>query len=464
MIAIQDFRLLTRICCYLALAGASPIVFADASPVAVEQQVTNAAYNHILTNIGVWSPDGQWIYYDVRSDVAGSVFDGRTIERVHVATGKVEVVYEARDGAFCGVVTASPVDSRVVFIHGPEKPTPDWSYAAFHRRGVVATPETEQPPLNLDARDLVAPFTPGALRGGSHVHVFSGDGAWVSFTYEDHVLATSANSRAQANQRNVGVAAPFGPVSAPRIHPRNHDGVAFSAIVTVTTDNPHPGSDEINRAYSDAWVGTNGYRRTDGTAQRKALAFLGDVVAEDGATVTELFIVDIPDDVQRAGAHPLEGTATTRPAPPAGVEQRRLTFTTDRAVPGVGGVRHWPRSAPDGSRIAFVMPDEKGVAQLWTISPHGGLAEQLTRNSFAVESAFSWRADGRAIACVAGGSVCQVDAATGETARLTPESTGADRPRPEACVYAPTGNRIAYVRTVESTAGGHNQVFIVGDE
>ena len=25
---------------------------------------------------------------------------------------------------------------------------------------------------NLDARDIVAPFTPGALRGGSHVHIY----------------------------------------------------------------------------------------------------------------------------------------------------------------------------------------------------------------------------------------------------------------------------------------------------
>ena len=31
-------------------------------------------------------------------------------------------------------------------------------------------------------------YTPGALRGGSHVHVFSPNGERVSFTYNDHVM------------------------------------------------------------------------------------------------------------------------------------------------------------------------------------------------------------------------------------------------------------------------------------
>jgi hypothetical protein len=31
---------------------------------------------------GVWSPDSRWIVYDTRSDPAGAVFDGETIEAV----------------------------------------------------------------------------------------------------------------------------------------------------------------------------------------------------------------------------------------------------------------------------------------------------------------------------------------------------------------------------------------------
>ena len=438
-------------------------VSAETVPSRAEQKITTADYNHILTNTGVWSPDGAWIYYDVRSDAAGTEFDGRRIERVRVDTVEVEVVYESGAGACCGVVTASPVDDRLVFIHGPECPTSDWAYAAWHRRGVIAIPGSGKPPVNLDARDLVAPYTPGALRGGTHVHVFSGDGRWVSFTYEDHLLATTSDPHAEKNQRNVGVAAPFGPVHTPRFHPRNHDGAAFSVLVTQTVDSPAPGSDEISRAYCDAWVGKHGYRKANGDRQQRALAFLGDVVADDGNSVTELFIVDVPDDVTIAGPRPLEGTSTTRPAPPAGASQRRLTYTTGRKFPGVGagGVRHWPRSAPDGSRIAFLTQDDEGGVQLWTISPNDGPAEQLTHDSFPIESAFTWRADGTAIACIAGGSVCQVDASTGKTTPLTAQRTRADRPRPEACVYAPDGSRIAYVRSIPSAAGSFNQIFIV---
>jgi Tol biopolymer transport system component len=60
----------------------------------MERQLTFRPHGHILTNTGVWSPDGRWIVYDVRSDPAGSVFDGTRIERVHADSGQVEVLYE----------------------------------------------------------------------------------------------------------------------------------------------------------------------------------------------------------------------------------------------------------------------------------------------------------------------------------------------------------------------------------
>lgn len=87
------------------------------------------------------------------------------------------------------------------------------------------------------------------------------------------------------------------------------------------------------------------------------LAFIGDTVSAKGEKVPELFIVDLPKDEQgwkREGDAPLQGTPDTMPAPPAGVMQRRLTFTHQKAYPGLVNVpRHWVRSNPQGTQIAF---------------------------------------------------------------------------------------------------------------
>src|SRR5207249_675058 len=100
---------------------------------------------------------------------------GCSIEMVNVQTGEVRELYRATNGAHCGVATFHPRQNKVVFILGPEHPTPDWQYGPFHRQGVIVLVDrgtAARRALNLDARDLTPPFTPGALRGGSHVHVW----------------------------------------------------------------------------------------------------------------------------------------------------------------------------------------------------------------------------------------------------------------------------------------------------
>lgn len=70
---------------------------------------------------------------------------------------------------------------------------------------------------------------------------------------------------------------------------------------------PAPGSDEINRAYEEGWVGD------------RALAFIGDTRAINGDKVPELFIVELPQSEQgwkQSGDAPLAGTDATMPAPP----------------------------------------------------------------------------------------------------------------------------------------------------
>jgi MFS family permease len=448
---------------------ANPGAF-EVLPAVAERQVTSTAHGHVLTNANVFSPDSKWIAYDVRPDAEGSVFEGDRIEAVNVDTGEIRTLYQATNGGRCGVVTFSPVEPRVAFIAGPEQPTPDFTYGPARRRGVMARLDRPGVAEPLDARDLTPPFTPGALRGGSHVHVFSPDGTLVSFTYDDHVLATPPAdgdpTPRDVPSRNIGVSILHHPVTTPKNHPRNHDGSAFTVLVTRTVATPAPGSDDYRRAYEEGWIGTNGYLRSDGSRQRRSLAFLGDVIGTDGKPLTEVFVADLPESFDtgevRVGVGPLEGSAHRLPWPPAGVVVRRLTRTADRKHPGVQGVRHWVRSAPDGSVVACLMRDDAGVSQLWLVGVADGTLRQLTRNAHDIASAFTWTPDGRRIAHVMDGSVCLTDAATGQTVRLTERAANpADGPLPLACVVSPDGRSIAYLRRVPSGASVQNQIFVV---
>ncbi|MFQ8718280.1 MAG: DUF3748 domain-containing protein [Enterobacter hormaechei] len=137
-------------------------------------------------------------------------------------------------------MTAHPAQDKYVFIHGPKTGC---------RLAVGFSPSSgsdcAQRPgkSNLDAMDITAPYTAGALRG-SHVHVFSPNGQFVTFTKRP----CAATRDPQLDLRNGGVAAPFGPVNPQGNHPREYAGTFWSVLVSRTTPNPQPGSDEINRA------------------------------------------------------------------------------------------------------------------------------------------------------------------------------------------------------------------------
>ena len=402
------------------------------------KQVTFAPRNHQLTNTRTWTPDSQWLVFDVRP--SGASFTGETIERVNVNSGTVETVYHATQGARVGVVTVHPTQERYVFIHGPEQPDAQWQYDFHHRRGVVAFQGAVE---NLDAMDITAPYTPGALRGGSHVHVYSPNGQFVSFTYNDHVL----HERDPAlDLRNVGVAAPYGPVTPQGKHPREYSGSHWCVLVSRTTPTPVPGSDEINRAYEEGWVGNH------------ALAFIGDTLAENGDKVPELFIVDLPQDEagwKQPGGGPLAGTATTMPAPPAGVSQRRLTFTHHRRYPGLVNVpRYWVRANPQATAIAFLMCDDAGVVQLWLISPQGGEPRQLTYHASGIQSAFNWHPSGEWLGFVLEDRIACCHAGTGDITFLT--KVHAHAPSADAIVFSPDGKQIAWMEEVD----GYRQLWV----
>ena len=98
----------------------------------MERQLTTARHGHVLTNAAVWSPSGDWIVYDVRSDAGGANFDGKEIQAVHVRSKRVVAVHRAQASSRVGVALFSPVSNLVVFIEGPSE-----GYAAHNRRGVI---------------------------------------------------------------------------------------------------------------------------------------------------------------------------------------------------------------------------------------------------------------------------------------------------------------------------------------
>ncbi len=104
------------------------------------------------------------------------------------------------------------------------------------------------------------------------------------------------------------------------------------------------------------------------------------------------------------------------------------------------------------------MRDGHGITQLWTISPNGGVARQVTANDFDISSAFTWSPDGAWIAHTMDQSVCHTHVQTGHTIRLT-QPNSATPLRPEACVYSPNGKQIAYVREVTTDGQTWNQIF-----
>jgi hypothetical protein len=398
-----------------------------------ERILTTGQGGRILTNVNVWSPDSEWIAYDTRSDVAGSSFDGIHIQLVHTKSGEVRTVYESRQGANCGVVSWHPTNMQLVFILGPKHPTSEWTYSASRRQGVLLNLDDARDE-NLDARDLVDPFTPGTLRGGTHLHVFHPQGHCLCSTYEDE--------HHRDGLRNVAVHWLGEAVNVPRTDPRNHDGVSHSVLVTQTTAKPTPGSDEISRACEEAWVG-----------QSHQIAFQGTVTLCDGSACAEVFLAELPENLEELKGVTLRANEPIQP--PATVRQRRLTDTSTHRYPGLTGPRHWLRSNSEGTHIGCLKKDEQGVVQFWTVELKTKELRQVTHGEEPIQSAFTWHPDGERVALIRGGSVCLVNVGNGKTQHLTIPTD--PPPRPEACVVSPDGKQIAFVRRIANA----NQIGIV---
>ena len=426
-----------------------------------EKQVTNdLSYHHDLDNNDNFSPDGEWLVYDTRTDDGGIAASSK-IEKVNIHTGEKKILFEIKNnqiwGPGAGAVSYSPKENAVVFIHGLDHSTEANPYQQWRRTGVIIKDENPNVPIYMDARDITFPFTPGALRGGTHRHEWSGDGQWIGYTYNDAILKALEDSTGEKyNLRTIGVSKKIKPVIVDQSS-ENISGEWFSALVVRVVPEPAPGSDEISHAAGDSWVGQNGYLNKNGERQL-ARAFLGTVSDKNGKSVPEVFIVDIPEDITQPGEYgPLEGTKTTFPMPPKGTVQRRLTNTTDSSKPGCSGI---VRSSPDGNHLAFLAYDKSGIQQVFLISPNGGAPIQLTEHESDVSGNIRWHPDGQHVSYVWDGSLVLCKLGEAPFKERFEKLTASTNPAPTNAVWSPDGKMIAFNRLLKSEKDSTQQIFV----
>ncbi|MDF2382072.1 DUF3748 domain-containing protein [Nostoc ellipsosporum NOK] len=408
-----------------------------------EIQLTHDASGHCLNSTQCFSPDDQWIVYDGRNH---DTMIGSTglIAMVNTFTGEIRKLYEAPGqsewGPGVGAATFSPVSDRVMFIHGIRNADEEKPYSITRRTGVAIDLARPQTPIFLDARDVVAPFTNGALRGGTHAHTWSADGDWISFTYNDAVVSPDL--------RTVGIMVPGRQVIvSPDENGENNSGEMFALLAVPVVANAAAGSDEIEKAFDETWIG-----------RRRAVAFQGHVRDEHGALKTEIFVVEIPENiVALAAGTDLRGTTATLPVVPDFITHRRLTFTPK----GVSAVpRHWLRSNAGGSLIAFLAQDHHNHIQLFSVSPDSGEVTQITHHDFSIQGPFNFSPDGKWLAYAADNSVFITEISSGKSERITLKTDENNRPV-GAVNWSNNGEMLCYNRYVDAGEGRFLQVFLI---
>ncbi len=434
-----------------------------------ENQITTEEYGHFLNLTQSFAPDDQWIIYDTRNADPDIGRTGR-IERINPKSKEVDTVYQSvgqsEYGPGVGAAAYSTVDDRVIFIHGLPNADKERPYGISRRTGTGVHFDQPDQLIHYDARDISSPYTLGALRGGSHAHSWSGDGSWISFTYNDEVMADLAlTDTSVKNLRMVGVMAPWGAVKVPDDdQEENNNGTMFSMIVSRVTESPRPGSDEISKAYEDGWIGQNGYVDASGKHHPKAVAFLGDVRDSEGQVVTEVFVVDLPEEKpDLSEEEQLKGNDHSRPMPPSMVQQRRVTFTSERKYPGVQGPRQWMKSSPDGAVLYFMMKDDHGLIQLYSVPTAGGEVRHITSNDFSMETAFDIDPSGKFAAYGSDEKIYLTTLESGDTKCVTPQ-VAKNYAGLRAIQWSHSGKYLTYNRKVQDHDSSYFQIFTLSKD
>jgi len=398
---------------------------------AEEKQITSSPKNHSLDNNDNFSNDGRFLVYDTRESVGPGIENSQSIEKVEIATGVETVLYQPEptiigEKAAPGVAAASysPVENRVIFIHGPlvsEVPARGY-YAKPNRTGAEVLADGSGELRWLDKRDpdSTRNTIPGAHRGGTHRHEYTLDGKRIGFTYDDVILTQY--------QRTIG----YMEKNAKAPEGATHYFALLVPVVPKGTSKPG----ELELAQSDSWVGRRGYLR----------AFIGTVRADDGVAYQDsLFVIDVPADVDITTVD--SGGPNRFPSPPKGVSIRRLTHTWAAGV---------VRGALDGDRIAYYGHAPDGSTQIFVIPSNGSDRDpdpakhpvQATHFPDGVGPSFlRWHPSGNSILCISNGGVVSTCVKPGpdfgKSVLITPQG---DKPPRGELVLSLDGKTVAFTK------------------
>lgn len=445
-----------------------PKVSLSLNPNAIEKQITKGPQGHFLNHRQAFSPDDQWLAFDGRTDDP-KMGENDLIGMVNVQSGEVKELYRVPNqqvyGPGSGAVSFSPKRMEVAFIRGFLSASADKPYHFTRRSAMGLNLENLDSPVlsNLDARDVTRPFTPGALRGGSHAYSYTADGEWLSYTYNDEVLEQTAMvNPAVKDLRTVAfMVRGKGVEVQTELAGQEFSGANFSVIVAEVISFPKPGTDEIQKACEEAWVGTDGYTQSNGEKVYRAMAYLGTVMSQEGKELTEVFVTDIPKNWEKSFEETdLNGTENLMPQPPRAFTQRRVTYTATHKFPGVQGPRHWLKTSKSGDRIFFYAKSDDGIVQLFSVSPEGGKPVQITHNDFSPDTAFSLSPDDRWIVFGYQNRVYLTELENGTTTLVGPEPQANHS---ELCNFnwSYSGQTLVYNRKVKEEGRAFFQVFLL---
>lgn len=438
------------------------------NPEASEFQLTHGAQGHFLNHRQVFSFNDEWIVFDGRNEDS-KIGENATIGLVNSKTGAIRVVYKVPNqtsfGPGAGAVSYHPKKNELIFIRGLLNASQEEPYAVTRRSGTgLDLSDFEFPRVfQVDARDVNSPFTPGALRGGSHAYSYSADGEWISFTYNDQLIEKQALLDPKVKDlRTVGLMINQHPVQVNSIESDSiFSGTHYAVLAAQVVPFPTPGSDEIQKAYEEVWIGNQGYLNSFGKRITRALAYLGDVLDQDGNLVTELFVSDIPQDMdQLKSSVDQRETSTSVLLVPQSITQRRITFTSHKKFPGVLGPRQWVRSSPQGDKLFFYGKSEDGIVQVFSVSPNGGDPVQVSNLLDSPDSMFSLSPDGNWIALGIKNQLFLINVPTGDAfpIGLRPDNNSDQLSNIN---WSTSGDKLAYNRKVVTEAGAHFQIFII---